>query len=59
METFQYPFLQMGSYGFPKLSVAFAEDFSWRGVHTKGRGFNLIRWERVCKKKRIWGLGLI
>ena len=33
--------------------------FLWNGMHKEGRIFNLIRWERACKRKEFEGLGVI
>jgi len=34
-------------------------NFLWRGGKEGSKGYHLISWERVCKKKKFSGLGVL
>ena len=31
--------------------------YLWNGVHREGKGFYIVNWKRVCKRKEFRGLG--
>ena len=51
-------YLQMSSWVKKKIDCIHRK-FLWKGSQRKGRGFCLVNWKRVCKRKKFSGLSII